>query len=148
VHLPVPFELESVALRGYEILRLSSPFRPVNGANERSSRRPLEAIVLPGLRLDSRYPRRSSDAYARFSVANPRAIKVKQAEKNEPSEVQITLMPLARLADSPCGVFVRLPDLGCVVRLVAQSATGKQHFDQECDKRAHCEKQRQTKGHE
>jgi hypothetical protein len=93
-------------------------------------------------------PRRTSDAYARFSMANPRAIKVKQAEKNEPSEVQITLMPLAGLADSLCGVFVRLPDLGCVVRLVAQSATGKQHFDQECDKRAHCEKQRQTKGHE
>ena len=43
---------------------------------------------------------------------------------------------------------VRLSDLICPVRLIAQSATGEQHFDQEGDEGAHCEKQRQTKGHE
>ena len=43
---------------------------------------------------------------------------------------------------------VRLSDLICPVRLIPQSATGEQHFDQEGDKGAHCEKQRQTKGHE
>ena len=66
-----------------------------------------------------------------------------------PSRVD-TLSPLPRvlLAKSFCGEFVHLSDLGCVVRLVAQSTTGKQHFNQECDERAHCEKQRQTKSHE
>jgi hypothetical protein len=53
---------------------------------------------------------------------------------------------LARLSFR--GVFVRLSDRVCVVRLIAQPTTGEQHFDQECDKRAHCEKQGQTKGHE
>ena len=43
---------------------------------------------------------------------------------------------------------VRLSDLICPVRLIAQPATGEQHFDQEGDEGAHCEKQRQTKGHE
>ncbi len=43
---------------------------------------------------------------------------------------------------------VRISDLICPVRLIAQPATGEQHFDQESDEGAHCEKQRQTKGHE
>ena len=46
------------------------------------------------------------------------------------------------------GEFLHLSDLVCVVRLIAQPTAGEQHLDQECDKRAHCEKQRQTEGHE
>jgi hypothetical protein len=43
---------------------------------------------------------------------------------------------------------VRLFDLVCAVRLIAQPAAGEQHFHQEGDEGAHCEKQRQTKGDE
>jgi hypothetical protein len=43
---------------------------------------------------------------------------------------------------------VRLSDLVRAVRLIAQPTAGEQHFDQEGDEGAHCEKQRQTKGHE
>ena len=46
------------------------------------------------------------------------------------------------------GFGVRLSDLVCAVRLIAQPAAGEQHFDQKGDEGAHCEKQRQTKGHE
>jgi hypothetical protein len=46
------------------------------------------------------------------------------------------------------GFRVRLSDLVCAVRLIAQPTAGEQHFDQEGDEGAHCEKQRQTKGHE
>jgi hypothetical protein len=43
---------------------------------------------------------------------------------------------------------LRLADLICPVRLIAQPTAGEQHFDQEGDEGAHREKQRQTKGHE